>query len=118
MNEQNTDQKLKKAAFAAGPTPSQAQRRLKAERVQARLKRLPGWKTRSGGTAIDRIREFADPQVASSYLAYAAQLARQWDQPLQVSVNGKTVLIVLPGRSTRAGAWITEEMLDLAEQLG
>lgn len=118
MNEQNTVQELKKAAFAASPTPSQAQRRLKTERVQARLKRLPGWKTRSGGTAIDRIREFPDPQVAASYLAYAALLARQWDQPLQVSVNGKTVLVVLPGRSTRAGAWITEEMLDLAEQLG
>lgn len=102
----------------AAPTPVQAQQRLKAERVQSRLKRLPGWRMQSGGKAIDRVRQFRDPQVAASYLAYAALLASQSGQPLQAAVNGQTVVIALPGRSTRPGASITEDVLDLAEQLG
>ena len=100
------------------PTPVQAQQRLKAERVQSRLKRLPGWKIQSGGKAIDRVRQFRDPQVAASFLAYAALLASQSGQPLQAAVNGQTVILALPGRSMRPGAGITEDVLELAEQLG
>jgi len=134
MNEQNTVQKLKAervqspalqkkppraaAAIGAVPTQSQAQQRLKAERVQTRLKRLPGWQMQSGGKAIDRVRHFPDEQVAASYLAYAALLAGQRGQPLQAAVNGSTVVVALPGRSTRPGGGITEDVLDLAEQLG
>lgn len=117
MNEKDTVQKLK-AERVAAPTPVQAQQRLKSERVQKRLKRLPGWRLQSGGKAVDRVRQFPDAQVASSYLAYAALLASQAGQPLQASVNGQTVVVALPGRSTRPGGGITEEVLDLAEQLG
>jgi pterin-4a-carbinolamine dehydratase len=106
------------AGFRPAPTPVQAQQRLKAERVQSRLRRLPGWKIQSGGKAIDRVRQFRDPQVAASYLAYAALLASQSGQPLQAVVNGQTVILVLPGRSMRPGAGITEDVLELAEQLG
>jgi len=104
--------------FKSTPTPVQAQQRLKTDRVQSRLRRLPGWRMQSGGKAIDRVRQFRDPQVAASYLAYAALLASQSGQPLQAAVNGQTVVIALPGRSTRPGASITEDVLDLAEQLG
>jgi pterin-4a-carbinolamine dehydratase len=117
MNEQVSVQKLKSERVQA-PTPGQAQQRLRTERVHSRLSRMPGWKLQSGGRAIDRVRKFPDAQVAASYLAYAALLASQAGQPLQASVNGQTVVVALPGRSTRPGGGITEEVLDLAEQLG
>jgi len=99
-------------------TRNQLQGRLKAERVQLRLKRMPGWRMQSGGKAIDRARQFPDALVAASYLAFAALLARQAGQPLRASVVGSTIVLALPGRSTRPGEGITEEVLDLAEQLG
>lgn len=104
--------------FEPAPTPAQAQQRLKAERVQLRLRQLPGWKLRAGGKAIDRVRRFQDPQVAAAYLAYASLLASRFGQPLQAEVNGETVILALLSRSSRPGARITEDVLELAEQLG
>lgn len=98
-------------------TQSQAQERLKSERVQSRLKRMQGWRTQPGGKAIDRVREFPDPLVAAVYLAFAALLARQSGLPLRASVTGSAILVALTG-SKRAGGGLTEEVLDLAEQLG
>jgi pterin-4a-carbinolamine dehydratase len=97
---------------------NQASQRLKAERVQLRLQRMHGWKMQSEGKAIDRVRQFPDPLVAASYLAFAGLLARQTGQPLRASVSGKTIVIALTGRSKGAEKGITEEVLDLAEQLG
>jgi pterin-4a-carbinolamine dehydratase len=97
---------------------SQAQERLKAERVQLRLKRMQGWKMLAQGKAIDRVRQFPDPLVASSYLAFASLLARQVNQPLRVSVVGSTIVLALTGRSKGPDRGITEGVLDLAEQLG
>jgi pterin-4a-carbinolamine dehydratase len=132
MNEQTTIQELKSERVqkpelkkrlprpddSAGLALSQSRmlERLKSERVQSRLKRMPGWKTQAGGKAIDRVREFPDALVAASYLAFAALLARQSGQPLRVSMVGNTVVVALPGRTGRPG--LTEEVLDLAEQLG
>lgn len=99
-------------------TPAQAQQRLKAERVQSRLRRMSGWNLQSGGKVIDRVRKFPDPLVAASYLAFAALLARQSEQRLWVSVHGSTITVTLPGRATRGAEGITEDVLDLAEQLG
>ena len=133
MNEQTTIQELKServqkpelkkrlprpddsAGSGLALSRSRMLERLKSERVQSRLKRMPGWKT-SGGKSIDRVREFPDTLVAASYLAFAALLARQAGQPLRVSMVGNAVVVALPGRANRPG--LTEEMLDLAEQLG
>jgi len=97
---------------------NQASQRLKAERVQLRLERMRGWKMQSEGKAIDRVRQFPDPLVAASYLAFAGLLARQTGQPLRASVSGKTIVIALTGRTKGADKGLTEEVLDLAEQLG
>jgi pterin-4a-carbinolamine dehydratase len=97
---------------------SQAEERLKAERVQLRLKRMQGWKMLAEGKAIDRVRQFRDPLVAASYLAFASLLARQVNQPLRISVAGNTVVLALTGRSKGPDRGITEGVLDLAEQLG
>jgi pterin-4a-carbinolamine dehydratase len=103
---------------AMSMTGNQASQRLKAERVQLRLQRLRGWKMQSEGKAIDRVRQFPDPLVAASYLAFAGLLARQTGQPLRASVYGKTIVLALTGRSKGAEKGLTEEVLDLAEQLG
>jgi pterin-4a-carbinolamine dehydratase len=97
---------------------AQAEERLKAERVQARLKRLPGWTLLGAGKAIDRVRKFEDPLVAASYLAFASLLARQSKQPLQDSMSGGKIVLALTGRSKGPDKGLTDEVLDLAEQLG
>ena len=103
---------------AMGVSRNQAEQRLKAERVQARLKRMQGWKMVGDGKAIDRLRKFEDPLVAASYLAFVSLLARQVRQPLRVSLNGGTMVVALTGRSKGPDKGITDEVLDLAEQLG
>ncbi len=103
---------------AMAVTRNQAQLRRAAERVRSRLKRIPGWKMLAEGKAIDRVRQFEDPLVAASYLQFASLLARQVGQPLRVSVVGGTIVVALTGRSKGADKGITDEVLDLAEQLG
>ncbi|HKH48597.1 MAG TPA: hypothetical protein VKM72_28365 [Thermoanaerobaculia bacterium] len=99
-------------------TGSRAEQRLKSERVQLRLKRMPLWRLQKSGKAIDRMRKFPDPLVAAAYLAFASLLARQSGQPLRASVVGNTICVGLTGRSQGADTGITEAVLDLAEQLG
>lgn len=103
---------------AIGVTRSQAQERLKAERVQLRLKRMRGWKVLARGKAIDRVRQFPDALVAASYLGFASLLARTKNQPLRISMVGSTMVLALTGRTQGSEKGITEEVLDLAEQLG
>jgi hypothetical protein len=97
---------------------SQAQQRLKSERVQLRLKRMPGWRMQPGGRAIDRVRQISDPLAAALYLAFAGVLARQSNQPLRVLMTGSTICVALTGRSASPGDGLTNDVLDLAEQLG
>jgi pterin-4a-carbinolamine dehydratase len=104
------------AAMAA--TTGRAEERLKAERVQARLKHLPGWTMLGEGKAIDRVRKLEDPLVAATYLAFASLLARKAGQPLRVSMSGGKILLALTGRTKGESRGLTEEVLALAEQLG
>jgi pterin-4a-carbinolamine dehydratase len=104
--------------IAMALTRSQVEQRLKSERVQSRLKRMPRWRMQEGGKAIDRVRQFPDALVAASYLAFAALLARQSGQPLRVAVVGNALRLGLTGLSKGVDAGITEDVLDLAEQLG
>lgn len=94
---------------------SQAQQRLKSERVQLRLRRLHGWRMQPEGKAIDRVRQFKDPLAAALYVALAGLLARQSNQPLRLSMIGNTICMALTGRSESG---LTDEVLDVAEQLG
>ena len=103
---------------AMAVTQKQAEERLKAERVQLRLKRLQGWKMLAEGTAVHRLRKFENPLVAATYLAFASLLARQAQQPLRVSLADGNIVIALTGRAKGPDKGITDEVLDLAEQLG
>ena len=97
---------------------TQAEERLEAERMQSRLKRMQGWTPVAEGKAICRTRTLEDPLVAASYLTFASLLARKARQPLRVSMAGGKILIALTGRSKGPDRGITDEVLDLAEQLG
>ncbi len=103
---------------AMARTNLKATERLKAERVQLRLQRLPGWKMLAEAGAIDRVRRFEDPLVAATYLAFASLLARTVRQPLQVSLTDGNIIIALTGRKKGPAKGLTEEVIDLAEQLG
>ena len=105
---------------ALSASQAQAGERLKAERVQLRLQRMPGWSLLAEGKAIDRVRQFENPLVAGSYLMFASLLARQTGQPLRVLQVGNTVVLALTGRTKgpAAARGLTDEVLDFAEQLG
>jgi pterin-4a-carbinolamine dehydratase len=103
---------------AMAVTRNQAEERLKAERVQARLKRMQGWSRVAEERAITRVRKFEDPLVAAAYLAFASLQARQAKQPLRVSLVGGTIVLALTGRTKGPDKGITDDVLDLAAQLG
>lgn len=104
------------AAMAA--TRNRAEDLLKAERVQARLGRMQGWKKVEEEEAIIRVRKLEDPLVAASYLNFASLLARSAQQPLRVSMAGGKIILALTGHSKGPAKGLTDEVLDLAEQLG
>ena len=105
---------------AMAVTRDHAEERLKAERVQSRLRRMQVWRSVAEGMAITRVRKFDDPQVAASYVTFASLLARKAQQPLQVSLTGGNIILVLTGRSQGPvkDRGLNDEVLDLAEQLG
>ena len=103
---------------AMAGTRNRAEERLKAERVQTRLQRMQGWTPVAEGKAICRTRNLEDPLVAASYLTFASLLARKARQPLRVSMAGGKIVLGLTGRSKGPAKGITDEVLDLAEQLG
>ena len=100
--------------FGAG-----VQERLKAERVQERLKALPGWALSRDGEAVDRVREFADPAAATAYAAFAAALAGSRAQPIALSIDAGKVVLTLPGQKRRGlVGGLDDTVLDLAASLG
>jgi hypothetical protein len=105
---------------AMAMTQSQAETRLKADRVQSRLKRVQSWRMLEDDQALIRLRKLEDPLVAASYLTFASLLARKARQPLRVSMVGGNVLIALTGRMKGPikDRGLNDEVLDLAEQLG
>jgi pterin-4a-carbinolamine dehydratase len=116
------NQRAQRPNHTAGPrgsrTRRKAQQRLKSERVQLRLRQMPGWRMQKGSKTVDRMRRFPDPLTAATYLGFAAVLAGQAGQPLCASVIGGTVVLALPGRFKNGFEGVTEEVLNLAEQLG
>jgi pterin-4a-carbinolamine dehydratase len=102
------------AASAAG-----VQDRLKAERVQLRLKQMPGWGLALKGPAIDRVREFQHEEDAVDYATLALRMASRERYPVRVQIAGKSILLTLhdhPRQGVRGG--ITDKLMDFASSLG
>ena len=100
-------------------TAESPQARLKAERVQEKLRALPGWRLVPGGKAVDRVREFQDPQSAVAYASFLAEIASRSQQPIGIDLTGTRVGITLwtkPQHGRRVG--LTEAVLNFARTLG
>jgi len=93
--------------------------RLKAERVQLRLKQMPGWALALKGKAIDRAREFRHEEDAVDYATLVLRMASRERHPVRVQIAGKSILVTLHdhlGQGARGG--ITDKLLDFAARLG
>jgi pterin-4a-carbinolamine dehydratase len=106
----------------AGPgavPPRKVQERLKAERVQERLKQMPGWALALEGKALDRAREFHHVEDAVDYAALALRMASRERYPVRVHVAGKSVVLTVQ-ENPRPGVRtvVTDKLLSFAASLG
>ncbi|HYG62623.1 MAG TPA: 4a-hydroxytetrahydrobiopterin dehydratase [Thermoanaerobaculia bacterium] len=89
--------------------------KLKAERVQEKLRSMPGWQLAREGKALSRVREFPDHGVATAFASYAGAFTARMKQPADVTLSGSRVLVILHARS-RAG--LSNAVLEFAKSLG
>ena len=89
--------------------------KLKAERVQEKLRSMPGWRLAGEGKALSRIREFPDSEVASAFATFTGAFTSRMKQPADVTLSGSRVLVVLHAKS-RSG--LSNAVLDFARSLG
>lgn len=93
--------------------------RLKSERVEERLRQMPGWKLLPGGRAIDRVRDLATPEIAADYAAWVLKSAARLGRCVGVRLIGDRYLsITLEGRSGSSRRSLSEGDLDFAKCLG
>lgn len=97
--------------------PRQVTAYLKSERVEQRMKLLPGWKIRKDGTAMDRVRRYGDATSAAGFAGFVCKLAATHKQPVTVGLAGKQVVVTLTGHRVHNGG-INDNVLDLAEAIG
>lgn len=101
------------------PTAEEVTTRLKAERVQDKLKAMPSWTPVLEGRAIQRVHAFPQPQVAAWYAGYLSHYAAAMRVPATVSLSGRQVIVTLHGPMTRSNkGTLSEEVLDFAVHLG
>jgi len=79
--------------------------RLKAERVQARLKQMPQWSLSPGGDAIDRARKLPSPFGAADYATFVLREAVRTRQTVNISLSGSRVMVsvLAPARGQDRG---------------
>ena len=77
----------------AGQPSTRPPTRLKAERVQTALRKLPGWRMHRGGAAISRAFRFRSAESPHLFAALAAALAREnGRRPPALAVRGREVV--------------------------
>ena len=115
---------------AAGPKFLKAERvqeelvakvdaRLKAERVQARLKEMPGWRLLQGGRGIDRVKELGSSEGAADYAGFVLRQAARDQQVTRVELQGSRVLLAVFAKGRSGGrSGLTAKQLDFAAALG
>ena len=100
----------------AGVVPGLVREELKAERIQAALRELPGWALTAEGTALSRTFQVTVPasRPLVAFAGYVAELARYHgvEADLDVHLGGVTVTL-----SSRAGGGLTEGEVELAKTL-
>jgi hypothetical protein len=95
-------------AHVAGP-------RIKAERVQDRIRSMPGWTLGVGGHLIERVRDLATAFSAADYGNLVLREAARARQKVRVSLSGKRVVVtILAPSAGRERGVIGLEQLDFA----
>jgi hypothetical protein len=93
--------------------------RLKAERVQARLKEMPGWRLLKGGRGIDRVKELGSAEGAADYAGFVLRQAARDQQATRVELQGSRVLLAVFAKGRSGGrSGLTTKQLDFASALG
>ncbi|HEX6900748.1 MAG TPA: hypothetical protein VF789_13565 [Thermoanaerobaculia bacterium] len=92
--------------------------RLKAERVEDRLRSAPLWRLSRVSGFLRRTRSFPTPEEAALYRDFVESLSKSRGVPVRLKVKGRRVEVVLHGEKTRRG-WtpLTDEQLDFAVAL-
>jgi pterin-4a-carbinolamine dehydratase len=99
---------------AGGEPPARPLGRLKAERVQDRVREMPGWKVTRGGAAISRLFYVRSPQAQAHFLAFAGTLAQQAGRELAVTLVAEGLECRL---TTPAAGGVTLQDLELAKEI-
>ena len=93
--------------------------RLKAERVQEALKRLPGWELDAGGQEIVRARKFKDAVGARAFVGLVCRLSSGQRQPVRIRLSGERVVVTLKGHPVRGcTGGLGKPVFKLAEMIG
>lgn len=100
------------------PTVERILERLKAERVEDRLRSAPLWRLSRGSGFLRRTRSFPTPEEAALYRDFVESLSKTRGVPVRLKLKGRRVEVVLHGEKTRRG-WtpLTDEQLDFAVAL-
>lgn len=91
--------------------------RLKAERVQLALRRMPGWALIADGYAIDRVRDLASAHSAAEYGTFVLREAARARQKVRIGLNGARVVITVLGPRRGQNRGIGKAQLDFAAGL-
>lgn len=94
--------------------------KLKAERVQDKLRAMPGWSVSARSRrSLERVWELPDNRIAMAFVQLVNELATHHRMTAVVRLAGAQVGVTLRGRSGRgANAGVTDTMLDFAKMLG
>lgn len=93
--------------------------RLKAERVEAKLREVPGWDPRWNAQGISRAWKFAQPGTARAYASYVSELADAVGQECSVNKTGRTVAVTLFGPRINGRRDVVDDLtFNFAKQLG
>lgn len=96
-----------------------AEERLKAERVQERLREeAPSWRLINSGTGINRTRDFPEVRAAMAYVSYASVLASCLRLPVSVLLSETRTVITLQGCRKGKRRGVTDSMVDFAAAIG
>lgn len=111
--------KLLKAERVQEDLMTKVDSRLKAERVQARLKEMPGWRLLKGGRGIDRVKELGSAEGAADYAGIVLRQAARDQQVTRVELQGNRVLLAVFAKGRSGGrSGLTTKQLDFAAALG
>ncbi|MFL6202302.1 MAG: 4a-hydroxytetrahydrobiopterin dehydratase [Thermoanaerobaculia bacterium] len=93
--------------------------RLKPERVQQLLLRLPGWRLRQDGRGLENVRSFRSAKEARLFVGDVCKLAEIRHQPVSFRLAGRQVTITLQGHPAKGcTGGINGAVFNLAGKIG